>query len=94
MQNKTNYTNVGYLDINTDMIEIRTSEHKQPVTQMLYVAHSNHGYGTYDCHTYIKQQIILYNNIYLFKVQYPMYIKIRVQWTYNDIHNNHSRYTL
>ena len=23
-----------------------------------------------------------------------MYIKIRVQWTYNDIHNNHSRYTL
>ena len=22
-----------------------------------------------------------------------MYIKIRVQWTYNDIHNNHSRYT-
>ena len=32
--------------------------------------------------------------IYLFKVQYPMYIMIRVQWTYNDIHNNHSRYTL
>ena len=23
-----------------------------------------------------------------------MYIKIRVQWTYNDIYNNHSRYTL
>ena len=23
-----------------------------------------------------------------------MYIKIRLQWTYNDIHNNHSRYTL
>ena len=23
-----------------------------------------------------------------------MYIKIRVQWTYNDIHNNHSRCTL
>ena len=23
-----------------------------------------------------------------------MYIKIQVQWTYNDIHNNHSRYTL
>ena len=21
-----------------------------------------------------------------------MYIKIRVQWTYNDIHNNHGRY--
>ena len=34
------------------------------------------------------------NNKDLFKVQYPMYIKIRVQWTYNDIHNNHSRYTL
>ena len=23
-----------------------------------------------------------------------MYIKIRVQWTNNDVHNNHSRYTL
>ena len=23
-----------------------------------------------------------------------MHIKIRVQWTYNDIHNNNSRYTL
>ena len=23
-----------------------------------------------------------------------MYIKIRVQWAYNDIHNNNSRYTL
>ena len=23
-----------------------------------------------------------------------MYIKIRVQWTYNDIHNNHGRYTI
>ena len=34
------------------------------------------------------------NNIYLFKVQYPMDIMIRVQWNYNDIHNNHSRYTL
>ena len=29
--------------------------------------------------------------IFILKVQYPMYIKIRVQWTYNDIHNNHSR---
>ena len=26
--------------------------------------------------------------IILIKVQYPMYIKTRVQWTYNDIHNN------
>ena len=31
--------------------------------------------------------------IYLFKVQHPIYIKIRVQWTYNDIHNNHGKYT-
>ena len=23
-----------------------------------------------------------------------MYINIRVQWTYKDIHNNHGRYTL
>ena len=39
----------------------------------------------------LKKKMV--NNIYLFKVQYPMYIKIRVQWTYNDIHNNHGRYT-
>ena len=31
------------------------------------------------------------NNSYLFRVQYPMYINI--QWTYNNIHNNHGRYT-
>ena len=38
--------------------------------------------------------IVYYLLLLLFKVQYPMYIKIRVQWTDNDIYNNHSRYTL
>ena len=34
------------------------------------------------------------NNIYLKSNIQCIIIKIRVQWTYNDIHNNHSRYTL
>ena len=37
--------------------------------------------------------IIIFIIIFII-VQYPMYIKIQVQWTYKDIHNNHSRYTL
>ena len=32
------------------------------------------------------------NNLYL--KSNIMYIKIRVQWNYNDIYNNHGKYTL
>ena len=44
----------------------------------------------YKCYIYECTPIICCNNNNI----YPMYIKIRVQWTYNDIHNNHSRYKL
>ena len=41
-----------------------------------------------------KWFLIISNNNNIYLVQYPMYIRTRVQWTYNDINNNHSRYTL
>ena len=49
----------------------------------------------FSCWTYNLFHLPYYNNnnIYL-KSNIHSYIKIRVQWTYNDIHNNHNRYTL
>ena len=59
----------------------------------LFVFQVNKSTTDEEVKSYLERKIIIFNNIYL-KSNIPMYIKIRVQWTYNDIHNNHRRYTL